>query len=614
LVSKFIDPKLALPLIFFMAVAVFFVSADTVNVGLYAPSRCTPSSCSGSTLRTCTFNTNGGTSSCQFNYDFTNKCGQRGWHKSYATGHQNPAGPQNVYYCGCRNWGGVDSGDCNPSDGAVCTNPNAWEYRDYGCNNAGSCVYTVTSSENCAARSSENIGDTGDVPLVAGSCRDYNGCSAGSCSYADIADSCVSGSSLIEYYAAGASCTAKSYGCPDFELAATDADGGDNPSVNGACTRGTGATCASGAFSTVAGASGADACEGVCGTGNNSCVYREFFVSDSADGCGGSDSCSSRTYDPDTNSNTCTSCGLEWGLPGETGSMCTGDDSNEFVRWRQCAPGSCVSDINDRAACFSQSSCVIKGRCLKDIDEYSQEKCRGENNDTDDCKRYKKRHAREGPDRDKIYNDTDNDGRLEVCDPGTWMTPTASSVKGRVVTVGGFGVNGAEVRILGTDYVRTTATINNVNGSYDFGSSVVNSSLSYDIVASRSPYSPSVLKDVFIPDFADVTIPTITLSYGSDLCEEDCTFTSDETCHASCQGTNGCMFYDVVAAGICDAVHTGFRVDYDATREIQCCEGSPYVPVKIKATTKINATNVVRITRNVWYEGKLVKMVIDVFS
>lgn len=602
-----------LAVVLLAAILSSLVLADTVTVGLYAPSNCTPSACSGSTLKTCAFNTVAGTSGCQFNYDFTNKCGQRGWYKSYAGGH-GTAGPQNVYYCGCRNWGGVDSGDCNPSDGPVCANPNVWENRDYYCNSGGSCAYNVVSSENCASKSSENIGDTGDAPLVAGSCRDYNGCSGGACSSTDNADQCVSSSSLIEYNAVGASCNAKSYGCFDFEQLATDTDAGDNPAVNGVCTRGTGATCASGAFSTVTGTSGTDACTGTCGTGANSCLYMEWYPADSADGCGGSDTCTSKTYDPDTNQNTCNTCGLTWGLPGETGSLCTGDDSREFVRWRQCAPGSCISDVNDRAACFSQSSCVIKGRCLKDIDEYADEKCVEENRGGNvECEKEKRRGARNSPDRDKIYNDTDNDGRLEVCDPGTWMTPTASSVKGRVVTVGGDGINGAEVRILGTDYVRTTTTINNVNGSYDFESSV-NSSVSYDIVASRSPYSPSVLKDVYISDFDVVTIPNMVLGYGSDLCEEDCTFTSDETCHASCQGTNGCLFYDTNAAGICDAVHTGFRVNYDATREVQCCEGSPYVPVKIKATTKINATNVVRITRNVWYEGKLVKMVIDVFS
>jgi len=560
---------------------------------------------------TCTFNC-GADSSCTSTASLS--CNAIGWFTARSDcpgGYGCNTYNCGVYYCSCID-GNYESCGGN-YDGPYC-NGNLRETRDYLCG-TGQCAYNVVSSEDCAARSSENIGDAGDAPLVAGSCRDYNGCSTSSCSYADIADSCVSGSQLIEYYATGASCTAKSYGCPDFELAATDSDGGDNPSANGACTRGTGATCASGAFSTVVtGASGTDACEGICGTGTNSCVYREFFVSDSADGCSGSDTCSSRTYDPDTSSNTCTSCGREWGLPGETGSPCTGDDSNEYVRWRQCAPGSCVSDLNDRAACRSQNSCVMNGQCFTDIDDYAKEKCRAEGRENDDeCKKGKKRGARNSVDKDKMYKDTDDDGRMEGCDPGTWITPTADSVHGRVVTVEGFGINGVEIRILGTDYVRTTTIINSVNGSYDFGS-FVNSSVSYDIVASRSPYSPSVLKDVFIPDFADVIIPTITLSYGSDLCEEDCTFTSDETCHASCQGTNGCMFYDVVAAGICDAVHTGFRVDYSSTQEVQCCEGSPYVPVKIKATTKINATNVVRITRNVWYEGKLVKMVIDVFS
>ena len=34
----------------------------------------------------------------------------------------------------------------------------------------------------------------------------------------------------------------------------------------------------------------------------------------------------------------------------------------------------------------------------------------------------------------------------------------------------------------------------------------------------------------------------------------------------------------------------------------------------VKATTEINSTNVVRIVREAFYEGKLVRVVIDVFD
>ena len=49
-------------------------------------------------------------------------------------------------------------------------------------------------------------------------------------------------------------------------------------------------------------------------------------------------------------------------------------------------------------------------------------------------------------------------------------------------------------------------------------------------------------------------------------------------------------------------------------REVQCCSGAPYLPVSLKANVQIDSDNVVRVVRPVLYEGRLIKMVIDVFE
>src|SRR3989338_9156489 len=69
----------------------------------------------------------------------------------------------------------------------------------------------------------------------------------------------------------------------------------------------------------------------------------------------------------------------EWGVSGEVKSFggftslgqggCVGDDAGEFLRFRECLGGVCVTDVADVAACRSGASCVFKGQCFSDIDE-----------------------------------------------------------------------------------------------------------------------------------------------------------------------------------------------------------------------------------------------------
>ncbi len=197
-----------------------------------------------------------------------------------------------------------------------------------------------------------------------GTCRDYTGCSAGACSSVNYNDVCTSATQLTEYYNSGASCPSKTYTCTNFEVLASDSDGGDNPSSNGQCTSGTSAGCSSGAFSTSPGTGGgSDQCIGTCGTGTNSCVYREFYPFDSGDGCLGADSCTSKDYDADTNSNTCQSCaGINrWSLGGI--ANCCGDDSSENVRTVQCDGYACPLSSSGDACCDQLTDCVWSNTC-----------------------------------------------------------------------------------------------------------------------------------------------------------------------------------------------------------------------------------------------------------
>lgn len=280
-----------------------------------------------------------------------------------------------------------------PSDGYLYCSGAVRQNRDYYCDSNGNAQYEVIASEDCSTKFSTET-DGGNVPGTAGACTDYISCSAGSCTSTNYDDICPSTINLTEYYVSSASCPLQTYLCADREVLATG-DIADDPTTTGTCTAGSGATCSSGAFTTTSGGSGTDACEGTCGTGTNSCVFREYYAIGSADACSGLDTCTSKTYDADTNSNTCNTCkGANfWNLGGDV-SNCCGDDSNENKNSRVCDSGVCNSNSTDVACCTSTNKCIYNGVC------YSN----------------------------GFLGDVDSDSLNEYCISGNWTQPPTSFV------------------------------------------------------------------------------------------------------------------------------------------------------------------------------------------
>ncbi len=166
-------------------------------------------------------------------------------------------------------------------------------------------------------------------------------------------------------------------------------------------------------------------------------------------------------------------------------------------------------------------------------------------------------------------------------------------------------LQGAEVTVIGK-----SSAVTDSSGNYLMAP--INPGL-YSLSATKSPYSPTVLYSQQV--FANqITTINFELGYGPSPCEQDCTYASDNICHPECAGTNGCSFYSQQAMSVCSNQASGFRLPYGGGQEIQCCEGTPYPPAKVKATTEINSSNVVRIVKVALYEGRLVKIVIDVFD
>jgi len=135
----------------------------------------------------------------------------------------------------------------------------------------------------------------------------------------------------------------------------------------------------------------------------------------------------------------------------------------------------------------------------------------------------------------------------------------------------------------------------------------------FTIVASKTGYTPLSKDGKFITFYTQNSYNFV-LGFDPTKCQADCTFTSDNVCHATCDGYNGCGFFDSKATEICDNKGKGFILDYDGTNAIQCCTGAPAEPLKQLATTVIDSENIVRIIRPVLYQGVIVKMVLDIFE
>ena len=104
-------------------------------------------------------------------------------------------------------------------------------------------------------------------------------------------------------------------------------------------------------------------------------------------------------------------------------------------------------------------------------------------------------------------------------------------------------------------------------------------------------------------------------------CKPDCSKTTDEVpvCHADCDGNNGCSFSNPDTRKVCtdegSAKNTsvGNIQSYDDNNKVICCKGSPYANRKADVDIP-GAKNVARVTRIVFWRGKFVKLVVDMFN
>lgn len=292
--------------------------------------------------------------------------------------------------------------NCDSSDSCsnTCDGSVIKSYKDYYViSNTNTCTYVWGSTvEDCASKNTYES-DGCWAYTTGGYIYDYTGCSGGSCTYNTYYDSCSS-YTLTEYCASGSSYTTGTKDCRNYDVVASDSDG-DNPSINGNCTPGKEGYCSDSnpdyCTNKSAGSLISDYCSnpGVVGA-----IYKEAIVSD-INGNGVYESCTYKNYDPDTNSNTCETCTLNWqwncsaGDCASSPNACCGDDANEYSTSRICNSNACTTDSSDKACCAKSNDCVYNNVCYQ-------------NSNT---------------------SDVDSDGIDEYCRAGTWYAyPNITSI------------------------------------------------------------------------------------------------------------------------------------------------------------------------------------------
>jgi len=199
--------------------------------------------------------------------------------------------------------------------------------------------------------------------------------------------------------------------------------------------------------------------------------------------------------------------------------------------------------------------------------------------------------------------DNDCNGLTDCADPAC-----GSSIAGTVKNSDAQPVSGADVSAK-KDTTTVKSSTTNSQGSYAI--STINCG-TYNLIASHPDYAPQTKSNVLVNPQQQTIVNfdgSSSLALGTS-CEQDCTFVADNIIHASCDGKNGCAFYDAISKAACDNAQPGWVRDYDSSHYVVCASGSPQPKVEIVASVSCSSGTLVKITRIVLYNGEPVKLVV----
>lgn len=196
-------------------------------------------------------------------------------------------------------------------------------------------------------------------------------------------------------------------------------------------------------------------------------------------------------------------------------------------------------------------------------------------------------------------NDNDCDGLADCAD-----IDCAGSIAGNIKNENTQPIQGASAKAMQNLIIKGSGTS---DGAGNYQINALKCGI-YDVTASHSNYLPGTKANIQVFPQAQTNVD-FTLLLGSS-CETDCTFIADSIVHASCDGRNGCLFYNAQARQICDLSQPGWVRDYDANNYIVCGEGTPQPKVQSDSSVSCSSGTIIKVTRIVYYNGKPVKLVV----
>jgi len=261
----------------------------------------------------------------------------------------------------------------------------------------------------------------------------------------------------------------------------------------------------------------------------------------------------------------------KWGLTigdttsGSWNSTCCGDDSGEnYV----------TQGVGTDACCDKSTDCVDSGNtCRENMNESNSSLCG-----------------------DYIDNDCDGNTDCEESSCGGGIT-------GYVRDQDNKPLEGAKVEAFNGSIKIAEDLYTGPDGSYgmNVGCGI------YRLAASKTDYIPSTKTDVSVPPLTTIQ-RDFTLISGV-TCEEDCSYLIDDRCHVDCDGVNNCSFHNSITREKCDLAKVGWRVFYNPTQLIECCEGKPENKSEIKAVISCSYDNIFQYHTIVDWQGKPIRMV-----
>lgn len=250
----------------------------------------------------------------------------------------------------------------------------------------------------------------------------------------------------------------------------------------------------------------------------------------------------------------------------------------------------CCEDPGDANENYITNPLLGSEACC-DILENPAGECVDENNECQENR------PEEGPLRCLDFVDNDCDGFVDM---GERYCMT--NITGTVYDDEGNPIPNAKVQVFnGSIELRSTFT--DINGNY----LIYAPNGTHNMVASKEEFISETKVNVFIPIVQ--TIPDIDfyLTTGK-VCEPDCTYLLDDTCHSSCDGVNGCSFFDFQTAQLCDNAKEGWEVPFN-DQIVLCCSGGPEDKTLVKAKPTCTYGNVIKYYRILYYRGQAIRMV-----